>query len=102
MVVVEGLYEESLAALLKGLRVFISFDNPKFDFETGSRSVQVGPDGSFRMAGIGSGNAHLHFIYSNESDARKFEILHLEHNGVLLPGGISIKEGEQVDRKSVV
>ena len=96
MVVVEGPYEKSLAALFKGLRVFVALDNPKFDFETGSRYSEIGPDGSFRMVGIGSGNARLDFIYNDESQTRKFEIQHLEQNGTLLPGGISINEGEQV------
>ncbi|HEX7330145.1 MAG TPA: carboxypeptidase-like regulatory domain-containing protein [Pyrinomonadaceae bacterium] len=96
MVVVEGPYETSLAALFKGLRVFVALDNTKFDFETGPRSVEIGPDGSFRMVGIGSGNARLNFLYSDDSQAEKFEIQHLEQNGTLLPSGISIKEGEQV------
>ena len=96
MVVVEGPYEKSLNALFKGLRVFLWFDSPTTDVESGSRSVEIGPDGSFRIVGIGSGNAHLDFAYSDGSDTRRFEILHLEHNGVLLPGGISINEGEQV------
>ena len=96
MVVVEGPYEKSLAALFKGLRVYVMFDNPKSDYAGESRSVEVGPDGSFTIVGLGSGNAQLDFVHSDESDARKFEILHLEHNGVLLPSGISIKEGEQV------
>ena len=102
MVVLEGSYEKSVAALFKGLGVFAWFENPSSDFESGSRSVEVGPDGSFKLAGMGSGNAHLDFIYSDESHARKFEILQVEHNGTLQPSGISIKDGEQVNGVRII
>lgn len=102
MVVVEGSYEKSLAAMFKGLRVLAWLDGPDFDYETGSRAVEVGADGSFRLGGLESGNAHVEFIYSDESNARQFELQHVEHNGVIQPGGISIKDGEQVEGVRIV
>ena len=102
MVVVEGAYEKSVFDALKKLRVFAWFDNPNLDHENGSRSAEVGNDGRFNLAGLASGNAHLDFIYSEESDARQFEIQRVEYNGMFQPSGISIKDGEHVDGVRIV
>ena len=97
MVVLEGSYEKSVGAMLEGLRVFAWIEKANYDFDSGSRSVAVGADGSFKLIGLASGNARLGFVETNESDARQFEILQVERNGVVQPSGISIKDGEQVD-----
>ena len=97
MVVLEGSYGKSVGARLEGLRVFAWIEKPSYDHDSGSRSVEVGADGSFKIVGLASGNAHLGFTETNKSNAREFEILQVEHNGVVQPSGISIKEGEQVD-----
>lgn len=101
-VVMEGSPEESVAAKLKGLRVFAWLEKSAAEYESGSRSVEVGADGRFKLAGLASGNAHLSFIDSEGSDARQFEIRQIEHNGVLHPSGISIKDGEQIDGVLIV
>ena len=95
MVVLEGSYEKPVADLFKGLRVFARFEGPSSDYDSGFRAVKLGPDGSFKLVGLASGNAHLDFSYSNESEGRQFEILQIEQNGVVQPS-ISIKDGEQV------
>jgi hypothetical protein len=95
MVVLDGPYEKPVLALLKGLHVFAWFEGASSDYDSGFRSVQLGADGSFKLTGLASGNAHLDFSYSNESEGRQFEILQVEHNGLAQPS-ISIKEGEQV------
>lgn len=97
MVVVEGPYEKSVSAMFKGLSVYAWFDNSDNDYESGSRSVAVGADGSFKLLGMGAGNAHLNFIDSDGSNARQFELLHVEHNGMIQPNSISIKDGDQID-----
>lgn len=98
-VVVEGPYEKSVG-MFKGLHVYAWY--PSSDSESGARSVEVGPDGSFKLLGMGAGNAHLNFSYSHDSDAQQFQIMHVEHNGELLSSGLSIKEGEQVDGIRIV
>ena len=101
-VVLDGPYEKSVVAKFKGLRVFGWIDGPSSDFDSGSRSVEIGADGSFKLSGLGSGNIHFGFVYSNESDARQFEIVQIEHNGVVQPSGVSVKEGERVDGVRIV
>ena len=95
IVVLEGGYEKPVADLFKGLNVFAWFEGASSDYDSGFRSVKLGPDGSFKLIGLASGNAHLDFSYSNGSEGRQFEILQIEQNGVVQPS-ISIKEGEQV------
>jgi hypothetical protein len=102
MVVVEGAYEKSAFDVLTKQRVFVWFDNPNLDYESGSRSAELGDDGRFKLAGLAAGNAHLDFIYSDETDARQFEIQHVEYNGLLQTGGINIKEGEHIDGLRIV
>lgn len=95
IVVLEGAYEKSVVDLFKGLRVFAWLEGTSTDYDSGFRAVKLGADGSFKLIGLASGNAHLDFSYSNESNGRQFEILQIEQNGVVQPS-ISIKEGEQV------
>ena len=101
-VVVEGSPEGSVPAELKGLSVFAWLERSVADYESGSRSVKVGADGSFKLAGLASGNAHLSFMDGEGSEAKQFEIRQVEHNGVLQPSGISIKDGEQIEGVRIV
>jgi len=94
MVVLEGSYEKPAADMLKGLKVFAWFEGAS-DYDSGFRTVNIGADGSFKLIGLSSGNAHLDFTYSNESNGRQVEILQIEQNGLVQPS-ISIKDGEQV------
>ena len=94
MVVLEGSYEKPAADMLKGLKVFAWFEGAS-DYDSGFRTVNIGADGSFKLIGLSSGNAHLDFTYSNESNGRQVEILQIELNGLIQPS-ISIKDGEQV------
>ena len=101
-VVVEGSPEETVAPKLKGLRVFASLERSVADYESGSRSIEVAADGSFKLAGLASGIAHLSFIDHEGSDARQFEIVQIEHNGMPQPSGISVKDGELIDGVRIV
>ena len=100
MVVLEGAYEKPVADMFKGLHVFAWFEGAS-DYDSGFRTVNIGADGSFKLVGLASGNAHLDFSHSNEANGRQFEILQIEQNGVVQPT-ISIKEGEQVGGVRIV
>ena len=102
MVVLEGPYDKSAAERLKRLRVFSWIEGPSSDYDSGERAVEIGADGSFKLSGLASGNARLGFMYGGESDARQFEILQIDRNGVVQPNGISVKEGERVDGVRIV
>jgi hypothetical protein len=70
-----------------------------------SASSPIGLDGSFRMAGLGSGTLLFNIGTSNPSLPPKgFMIARLERDGVAagMPRGIEIKDGEQVTGVRVV
>ena len=63
----------------------------------------VGPDGSFRLAGLSPG--HVNFWLTgplNPLASKGFAILRTEHNGVAMPRGLEIKDGDQLTGVRVV
>ncbi len=72
-------------------------------FVSSSASSPVGPDGSFRLAGLGNGMVNFNIGTMNRPMPPKgFRIARLERDGVVVKGGIEIKEGEQVTGVRVV
>jgi len=68
-----------------------------------SASSPVGPDGSFRLAGLGSGIVNFNIGTMNRPLPPKgFNIARFERDGVVVKGGIEIKDGEQVTGVRVV
>lgn len=68
-----------------------------------SSSSPIAPDGSFRLAGLGSGNLNLNVATMNRPLPPKgFSIARLERDGVVATRGIEIKDGEQVTGVRVV
>ena len=64
---------------------------------------QVGPDGSFRLAGLRSGMLHFNVgIWNRPVPARGFIIARVERDGVVAKDGIEIKDGEQVTGVRVI
>lgn len=63
----------------------------------------IGPDGSFRLPGLSPGQVSFWLMAPFNSAASKgFAILRTEHNGVVMPRGIEIKEGDQLTGVRVV
>lgn len=63
----------------------------------------IGPDGSFRLPGLSPGHVSFWLMAPFNSAASKgFAILRTEHNGVVMPRGIEIKEGDQLTGVRVV
>jgi hypothetical protein len=63
----------------------------------------VGPDGSFRLAGLSPGQVNFWLTPPMGGPAVKgFAILRTEHNGVVSPRGIEIKEGDQLTGVRIV
>jgi hypothetical protein len=63
----------------------------------------IGPDGSFRLSGLSPGQ--LNFWLSAPFGApqpKGFTILRTEHNGIVVPRGIELKEGDQLTGVRVV
>jgi hypothetical protein len=63
----------------------------------------VGPDGSFRLTGLGSGYVNFNIGTINRPIPPKgFSIARLERDGVVATRGIELKEGEQLSGVRVV
>lgn len=68
-----------------------------------SASSPIGPDGSFRLAGLASGNLNFNIGTPNRPVPPKgFSIARLERDGVVATRGIEVKDGEQVTGVRVV
>ena len=98
MVVLEGANDKSIIAKLSQVHLYARVENPSLQFGGTSRSTTVGADGSFKIGGLPAGNAEFSFDY----DTRQFAVLRVEQNGMPQPGGITIKDGEQVTGVRVV
>jgi len=76
------------------LRGYISI--PGGGMISSSASSPIGPDGSFRLAGLASGTLFLNIGHpSRPLPPRGFNITRMERDGVVSARGIEIKEGEQ-------
>jgi len=70
--------------------------NPETKMGASARS-SIGPDGSFRLGGLGSGTANIQLVSPFAFDQMKgFIVGRVERDGVVQPRGIEIKEGEQI------
>jgi len=62
-----------------------------------SSSSPIGPDGSFRLGGLGPGTLNLNLASGNRPFPPKgFSMVRTERDGVVANRGIEIKDGEQV------
>ena len=62
-----------------------------------SNVSEIGQDGSFRLPGLSPGHLNLWLTAQmGMTQPKGFKILRVEHNGVVLPRGIEIKEGDQL------
>jgi carboxypeptidase family protein len=97
---------EDKAALAKvselQLRAFVAQTSAAFS--TGGSSMSpVGPDGSFRLAGLPGGSANLNLGAVNSPLPPKgFVITRIERDGMIQPRTIEIKDGEQVTGVRVI
>jgi len=68
-----------------------------------SATSPIAPDGSFRLAGLTSGNLILNLGSGNSPMSPKgFRITRLERDGVVLTGALEVKDGEQLTGVRVI
>ena len=97
VVVVENSDDKVAAPKLSDLLIFASGPNlPETDYSPISNSIQVNPDGSFKIAGLTAGMNRLRLWQKNNSPLSALEIARVEQNGVRQSGDINLKDGEQV------
>ena len=64
--------------------------------------IQLSPEGTFKIVGLGAGNFQLQVSRREQFQLTPVELVSVEQNGVPQPGGIDLKEGQQVAGLRVV
>jgi Carboxypeptidase regulatory-like domain len=59
-------------------------------------SQLVKPDGTFKLADLRKGKVHFSFASPTRNDFRQLQLVRIERDGVIQPGGLILKDGEQV------
>ena len=67
-----------------------------------SSQSSIAPDGSFRLAGLSAGTANLVLGSMMGPPAKGFNITRIERDGIVMPRGLEVKEGEQITGLRVV
>ena len=96
VVVLEGSDEKTLSKKLSELHVYAMIENPDGDDGHGATAVALKPDGSFRINGLRAGTAKIEMTSMSPYGSRDLSIVRLERDGIVQPGGIDIKDGEQI------
>jgi len=94
-VVVEGDDKQAMSKLTQWhVQAFVQ--NPQTRVGT-SASSTIGPDGSFRLGGLGGGTVNIQLEPVFELDTRNsFMVMRVERDGIVQSRGIEIKDGEQL------
>jgi protocatechuate 3,4-dioxygenase beta subunit len=80
---------------------YVESANGSENSSNGSQSP-IGPDGSFRLAGLPGGTAYLNIGPFNMGDLKGFVVSRVERDGVAQPRGLAVGEGEQVSGIRVI
>jgi Carboxypeptidase regulatory-like domain len=88
-IILEGKDDKSVLAKLSGARLSARIDSED-KTTTSSASTGILPDGSFRFSVLLAGVATFGI------EARGFELVRVERNGVVQPAGITIRDREQI------
>ncbi len=102
VVVVES-EDKAVFAKLSELQVRAFISVPGGGVVSSTASSPIAPDGSFRLAGLASGNLNFNIGTPNRPLPPKgFSIARLERDGVVATRGIEVKDGEQLTGVRVV
>jgi len=61
-----------------------------------SPSTTINADGSFRFNALQAGRVHFGFFSRDRFTRERFRVVRIERDGVFYPGGVEIKDSEQV------
>ena len=95
-VVLEGTHDPTVTANLPGMRILAAVW--KESYRTPSPYVTVKPDRSFRVTGLPAGRLTFNLPINRDH----LRVIRMERAGVVYPGGIEIKERDQVTGLRVV
>ena len=96
VVVIEGTQDPSARASLAGVEIFASASNEYYG--RAMPSAKINPDGSFRLTGLPPGRLMLQLPQTRN----RLKLGRIERDGVVYPGGIELKEREQITGLRVV
>lgn len=96
VVAFEGVEDPSAIAKLGNLYVHAMIERLEAQFQGGS-SVQIGPDGSFKINGLSPGVAHFGFASRTlDGISKQLALVRIERDGIPQPNSVNIKDGEQI------
>jgi hypothetical protein len=101
VVILQSYDERAIAPKVDQLQILVFIQNPVTQSGSG-RSVQVAPDGSFKLGGLVGGHAQLTLSVQNRMGSRQIEIVSVEQGGVPQPKEFELKDGEQISGLRVV
>jgi uncharacterized protein (DUF2141 family) len=95
--------KEALAKLHRlQIMGYVETATPGGTSNNGSQSP-IGPDGSFRLAGLPGGTAYLNIgPFRSMEDLKGFVVSRVERDGVAPPTGLAVGEGEQISGVRVI
>lgn len=101
IVVIEGASDKKIIAKLAQLRVhtYVSSEGRDGDFV---QTSVINGDGSFMLRGLKGGVANLSIGAQGRGSKTGFVIARVERDGVVQPGGVEFRSGEQVSGLRVV
>jgi len=95
VVVLEGTNDKSVVARLSQMLIgaYVAKQGPG---DSWIQPVTISHDGTFRIGGLDIGMAHFSLNSIDGNPPRGFTIMRIERDGVAQPGGVELKDGEQV------
>jgi protocatechuate 3,4-dioxygenase beta subunit len=95
VVVLEGVDDPAAIAKLGILFIYAMYERRAIEFDQGFFE-QVRPDGSFRINGLSEGVLNFALGAHGPGLNKQFALVRIERDGIILPGGVTIKDGEQL------
>lgn len=95
-IVFEGIDEKVARTKFPNMTVISFVDTNRPASEEGSPTTPVNPDGTFRLAGLGSGVVRFSIMTGVGESTPEFELVRVERGGEIVARGIEIKEGQKI------
>lgn len=95
-IVFEGVDEKVARTKFQGMQIISFLETNRPASEQGSPTTTVNPDGSFRLAGLGSGVVRLSVASGAPYTTQELELARVELGGRLVAQGFEIKEGQKI------
>jgi hypothetical protein len=73
-----------------------AFVESDMHFYGAGASQAVNPDGSFKVLGLRKGAVRFNLMSRSRFDLKPIEVVRIERDGAVLPGGLVLNDGEQV------